>query len=475
MNQTWWKPLTLSRSISVPTRRRLEIALSVAVTALAVVGLSRVVRPDPAKLAAATMTAEAAPSSGERPEDPFVPPPHAIPPRVPPEFAEAVARADLGAMNRLYTKDTPLDDMLTAGAETGEPAVVTWLLDHDVDVHEAEDSPRAPILLLDRHPDVVARLLAAGTAEPTLTAAAGAGAENAVARRLADRADVNPPEGSPLSEALASTTADGPTKERIAEKLLAAGADPNRGPGWYSGYARALTPAVSSCEAAPSSCVSLVELLIKHHARADAETLGAALSLGEATRDVALRAVLAARLEPGAVSRALAQMHPDADAGSIAKIAAHGVDWAWHDGEADAALPLLAAVQRRDRDAARALLDAGAPADRHYKSGECALAVALDGLGADDSGDYARIVELLVARGADVNRRLPDGRTPLFAAAESGNLRVLTALLDRGARVNERVLDDTALDAAEQNNQIPAARVLHARGGHRARRPLDDR
>ena len=74
------------------------------------------------------------------------------------------------------------------------------------------------------------------------------------------------------------------------------------------------------------------------------------------------------------------------------------------------------------------------------------------------------------ARGVDVNRRLPDGRTPLFAAAESGELRVVNALLERGARVNDLVLDDTALDAAEQNSHQPAARVLHAHGARRARK-----
>ena len=69
--------------------------------------------------------------------------------------------------------------------------------------------------------------------------------------------------------------------------------------------------------------------------------------------------------------------------------------------------------------------------------------------------------------GANVNRRFPDGRTPLYAAAESGNIRVVNLLIARGARVNERVLYDTALDAAEQRGNTPAARVLAAHGGIR--------
>ncbi len=144
-----------------------------------------------------------------------------------------------------------------------------------------------------------------------------------------------------------------------------------------------------------------------------------------------------------------------------------GVDWAWHDGEEDAALPLLAAVRRGDCDYARALLDAGAPVDVHFKEATCALVEAIDGSAGDDAP--ARIVELLVERGANVNRRFPDGRTPLFAAAESGNVRVVNFLIAHGARVNERILDDTALDAAEQRGNTPAARVLAAHGAVRVR------
>ena len=40
-------------------------------------------------------------------------------------------------------------------------------------------------------------------------------------------------------------------------------------------------------------------------------------------------------------------------------------------------------------------------------------------------------------------------------------------MLNAGARVNERVLDETALDAAERNGQTPVARVLD---GHVAKR-----
>jgi ankyrin repeat protein len=163
-------------------------------------------------------------------------------------------------------------------------------------------------------------------------------------------------------------------------------------------------------------------------------------------------------LVPGAPSVALA--NASAPKPIVKRLVAMGVDWAWHDGEDDSALPVIAAVKRRDRDGLRELLDAGAPVDRQYKDAESALLYALD-------ESEARIVELLVERGADVNRRLPDGRTPLFAAAETGELRIVNFLLDRGARLNDRVLEDTALDVAEQRGHTSAARVLQARGGRR--------
>jgi hypothetical protein len=97
---------------------------------------------------------------------------------------------------------------------------------------------------------------------------------------------------------------------------------------------------------------------------------------------------------------------------------------------------------------------------------------AFDGL--QRGPEYARIVELLVERGASPTRRLPDGRMPLFAAAESGDVRAVTFLLDHGANPNDRVIDDTALDAAERASMLPAARVIHARGGRRGAHPISD-
>lgn len=462
-----WK--WLFQPLSPARRSRLEICLGVVVTGAAMVGLSTVIRPDPSKLAAA-MVFPVAPYAVEHGAEADLRAELPPPPKVAPEFAKAVARGDIDAMERLYTRGMALDGMLSVAADSGDQAATLWLLDHGADVHEDQDTVDAPVLVADAHPEIVALLFERGAPEPSLATAAQAGASNAVVRLLSAHAAVNGSDPSPLSAAVSSTRGTTETRMLIVDKLLAAGADPNR-----DESDSPLTAAVRACDRSgeeyvpPAACLPMIELLVKHGARTKGDALVAALSLDESPQTPALDAVLAARLERGATAVALAQVW-NLQPQMIKRLVAKGVDWSWHDGEDDAALPVLAAVQRGDRDYLRTLLDAGAPPDVHFKDGTCALGAAIDGAATGGNSDYARIVELLVARGVDVNRRLPDGRTPLFAAAESGELRVVNALLERGARVNDLVLDDTALDAAEQNAHQPAARVLHAHGARRARK-----
>jgi uncharacterized protein len=466
----WWKnALTFT---SETRRRRLELGLALVMTAAATVGLSRVVRPDPSKLASAAITIPNLPPPSERIDRLSLRPETTAPPKVSPEFAAAVADGDLAALDKLYTPSVPLDDMLFVAAESGKLPTVKWLLDHGADVHQGEDTASAPVLGGDDHPDIIAFLLAKGAKMPSLTMAARAGAVNTVEKLLASKANPNPTDGAPLVAAILSQRATAENRQRIVTKLLSAGADPNRSD-IESGDLPPLTAAVQTCtsdEQEPRECLPVVRLLVQHKARASGGAISAVIYLDatRSDRQPILDAVLT-HVEPGATAVALSEVAFGLDAAAIKKIVAKGVDWGWHDGEDDAALPLVAAVQKHDRDTAKALLDAGAPADRHFKDGRCALGEALAGLNGDGwDSESARLVELLIARGADVNRRLADGRTPLFAAAESGDTRVIHALLDRGARVNELVLDDTALNVAEDRGHIAAARVLHARGGRRA-------
>jgi ankyrin repeat protein len=446
-------------------RARLELCLGVVVSGAAVVVLSTVIPPNPSMLPAPAEV----PSSFERRSEADLRAEPPAPPKVAPEFASAVARGDLDTMNKLHTPGMALDGMLALAAESGDRAVALWLLDHGADVHEDEDSMDAPLLLADAHPEIAALLLARGAVEPTLATAAQASAPSTVRRLLSAHAAVNPKGAGPLYAAVSSTRGTAESKAAIVGELLARGAEPNPD----AGYAP-LTAALQICqssgedEAAEGECLALVRLLVKHGARTRGETFTAALALEDHARDAAVAALLAARLEPGATAIALAQS-PIVPPPIVKQLVGKGVDWAWRDGEDDAAIPLLAAVQRGDRDFVRALLEAGAPVDMRFKDGTCALGAAIDGA-AGGNAEYARIVELLVARGANVNRRLPDGRTPLFAAAESGDVRVVSALLARGARVNDLVLDDTALDAAEQGSHLPVARLLHAHGARRARK-----
>ena len=231
---------------------------------------------------------------------------HAERPKLPPEFPKAVRAGDVRAMQRLHAPGMPLEGMLSAAAQSGQRAAVSWLLDHGVDPHEQEDSAYGPLLSADDHPDIVALLLERGAAEPSLTIAAMANAANAVNRLLADDAPVNPRGESPLAAAAGSTRGTGPSKRLLA-----------------------------------SDCMTIVSILLSH---------GAPVS-GDA-------------LAKGVTAAALAQAR-SANPTETKRLVALGIDWAWHDGEDDAALPVLAAVKRGDRDSVRVLLDAGAPVDVH--------------------------------------------------------------------------------------------------------------
>lgn len=467
-----WK--WLFQPLAKKVRARLEITLGVVATGAAMVALSSVVPPDPAKLVK-KLPVVSAPSEAELRADGHLRRQEVVAITVPPELANAIAEGDLVTMDRVFTPKTPLTGMLSVAAEAGHVDVIRWLLDHGADIHESEGTVDAPILGADEHPSVVALLLEKGASEASLTIAARAGAVNTVSRLIAKKVDPNPADGSPLIEAISSSRPTYATRRAIVEKLLAGKTDPN-----HDDSDSPLAAAVRTCDttldadgkATPSvdECLGLIHLLVKHGARAKGDALSATLVVDDTIRDKVLDAVLTAKVERGATAQALTTAFAPSERGTKLLLA-RGVDWAWHDGEDDAALPLFSAVSRGDRDLAKTLIDAGAPVNQHYKDGSSALGEAIDQAGRSAGPEAARMVELLVARGADVNRRFPDGRTPLFAAAETGEIRIVNVLLARGARVNDRVLDDTALDAAESNGHVPAARVLHAHGGRRAPKP----
>lgn len=93
---------------------------------------------------------------------------------------------------------------------------------------------------------------------------------------------------------------------------------------------------------------------------------------------------------------------------------------------------LPAAAMRQDADAVRRLIDLGLPIDGVDDKGCTAL------LRAAGSGQM-RVLQLLLARGANVHLPADSGATPLSAAVSTRHIQVIRALLDAGANLEYRL------------------------------------
>jgi uncharacterized protein len=94
----------------------------------------------------------------------------------------------------------------------------------------------------------------------------------------------------------------------------------------------------------------------------------------------------------------------------------------------------------------------------------------------DDEDVVVELVELLIARGADVNGRRRDGLTALHGAAWRGHQRVIQALLAHGADLTIRGYagmgphsGQTAAEVAEMQGHEGAAALLGTSRGHSRR------
>ena len=77
------------------------------------------------------------------------------------------------------------------------------------------------------------------------------------------------------------------------------------------------------------------------------------------------------------------------------------------------------------------------------------------------AGNHLRIVDLLLAHGADPNCREQGGFTPLHAAAQNGNLDMIRALIFGGADLDARSNDGKLpVDVALEASQEEAAKLL---------------
>jgi len=117
-----------------------------------------------------------------------------------------------------------------------------------------------------------------------------------------------------------------------------------------------------------------------------------------------------------------------------------------HDAGASLSRALLAAVRTGELDAARTLLDLGAPMDETDASDASALDRAV-------ISNQLELTRLLIERGANVNRVGRSGMTPLLYAAsiDFGDSEMIELLLKSGAQPNAVTKDGlTALDLARK-------------------------
>jgi ankyrin repeat protein len=133
--------------------------------------------------------------------------------------------------------------------------------------------------------------------------------------------------------------------------------------------------------------------------------------------------------------------------------------------------PLIVAIRWGEQkeeigEIVRLLLDGGADANARRpgggwgpagSDGETALQQAAE------SG-YARVVALLIRRGADVNAEFKDGRTPLYWAARNGHTDVVAMLIRNGANVNANARGRSALKGAIEGGRDEIYQLLLKNG-----------
>tara|TARA_B100000609_G_scaffold122535_1_gene97561 strand:- start:109 stop:390 length:282 start_codon:yes stop_codon:yes gene_type:complete len=80
--------------------------------------------------------------------------------------------------------------------------------------------------------------------------------------------------------------------------------------------------------------------------------------------------------------------------------------------------------------------------------------------------DHKEIVELLIAKGADVNAKGKGETTPLHTAARTGRKEVVELLIAKGTDFNAKNDDGhTPLDLAIEEDETETANLLRKHGG----------
>lgn len=410
-------------------RHRVQATAAILGTVAAVFGVSRIIKAKAHHPPPPAVTIEAPPISA----GPIIP--RDMPPVDPPpvrawntaELNAAASEGDIARMGKAYEEGMPLEGAMLAAAEEGKADAVEWLIAHGANADDA-----GVVLAADKQPTVLKVLFAKGAKEVTLSAAADAGAVNAVNRILA--------KGGPA----ASVNEDAENGESP------------------------FTTAVTRGNA------QIIRAMVAHGAKVDAIHITTAMNLFDDRESFhALDAVLTANIGAATIAESLEGAFGETGAKAVKKLAAKGVAWSYRDADGDQHHPLLDAIDRSDLQVARAMVESGAPVSQATEFGRTPLGAALATNAGTDDG--VRLVRLLLARGADPNRRLDTGERPLARAAVSGDLRLVTLLIDHGAAINAGLGandDETALEAAESGGHTDVARVLRSRGARR--RPIQD-
>ena len=121
--------------------------------------------------------------------------------------------------------------------------------------------------------------------------------------------------------------------------------------------------------------------------------------------------------------------------------------------------PLMLAVDRRDTEGARKLIESGANVNAENPAGVTPLMNAA-GMGNKE------LVELLIKKGADVNHKTSGNYTSLMSASLVGQTEIVKILLDAGADPN--VKDNagrTAADFAEEKQHPDILALLKKKTG----------
>ncbi|RFU24961.1 hypothetical protein B7463_g11382, partial [Scytalidium lignicola] len=123
--------------------------------------------------------------------------------------------------------------------------------------------------------------------------------------------------------------------------------------------------------------------------------------------------------------------------------------------------PLVLSAQQGNAAMVQALLGAGAPVN-----------VSSQGMRWDDAnplhaavrGGHIDVISMLLDRGADVDKDIDDGGTPLYHAADKANLQAVQLLLAAGANVNHGSHYGAPLQRAARNSHLDIVQLLLAAG-----------